>query len=57
VLCVVCEQPRRGNAIARVLDSDGGLGSSWFVMLAVVWTGFGIGQIYDLRRRRNEELR
>jgi DNA-binding PadR family transcriptional regulator len=29
VLCVVCEQPRRGKAIARLLDSDGSLGQVW----------------------------
>jgi DNA-binding PadR family transcriptional regulator len=29
VLCVVCEQPRRGKAIARLLDSDGILGQVW----------------------------
>jgi DNA-binding PadR family transcriptional regulator len=29
VLCVVCEQPRRGKAIVRLLDSDGSLGQVW----------------------------
>ena len=29
VLCVVCEQSRRGKAIARLLDSDGNLGQVW----------------------------
>jgi hypothetical protein len=32
-------------------------GAPWFVTAAVVWTGFGIRQSYELRRRRIEESR
>jgi DNA-binding PadR family transcriptional regulator len=37
VLCVVREQPRRGRAIARLLDSDGSLGQVWRAHKPVVY--------------------
>src|SRR5215471_9999209 len=37
VLCLVCEQPRHGFAIARLLDSDGSLGQVWRVPKPVVY--------------------
>jgi len=37
VLCVVCEEPRHGFAIARLLDSDGSLGRIWRVPKPVVY--------------------
>jgi DNA-binding PadR family transcriptional regulator len=37
VLCLVCEQPRHGFAIARLLDSDGSLGQIWRVPKPVVY--------------------
>lgn len=37
VLCVVCEEPRHGFAIARLLDTDGGLGRIWRVPKPVVY--------------------
>ena len=37
VLCVVCEQPRRGRAIARLLDSDGNLGQVWRAHKPVIY--------------------
>ena len=37
VLCLVCEQPRHGFAIARLLNSDGSLGQVWRVPKPVVY--------------------
>lgn len=37
VLCLVCEEPRHGFAIARLLDSDGSLGRIWRVPKPVVY--------------------
>jgi len=37
VLCLVCEQPRHGFAIARLLDSDGSLGQVWRVPKPVIY--------------------
>ena len=37
VLCLVCEQPRHGFAIARLLDTDGSLGQVWRVPKPVVY--------------------
>jgi DNA-binding PadR family transcriptional regulator len=39
VLCLVCEQPRHGFAIARLLDSDGSLGQVWRVPKPVIYRG------------------
>jgi PadR family transcriptional regulator AphA len=51
VLCLVCEQPRHGFALARLLDHDGEVGRVWRIpkpvvyralqrleLLAMVWT-------------------
>ena len=37
VLCLVCEEPRHGFAIARLLDSDGSLGQVWRVPKPVIY--------------------
>jgi DNA-binding PadR family transcriptional regulator len=37
VLCLVCEEPRHGFAIARLLDSSGGVGKIWRVPKPVVY--------------------
>jgi DNA-binding PadR family transcriptional regulator len=37
VLCVVCERPRHGRAIARLLDSDGSLGQVWRAHKPVIY--------------------
>jgi PadR family transcriptional regulator AphA len=37
VLCLVCEQPRHGFAIARMLGSDGSLGQIWRVPKPVIY--------------------
>jgi PadR family transcriptional regulator AphA len=37
VLCLVCEQPRHGFAIARLLDADGSLGQIWRVPKPVIY--------------------
>jgi DNA-binding PadR family transcriptional regulator len=37
VLCLVCEEPRHGFAIARLLDSDGSMGRVWRVPKPVVY--------------------
>lgn len=37
VLCLLCEEPRHGFAIARMLDSDGTLGRIWRVPKPVVY--------------------
>jgi PadR family transcriptional regulator AphA len=37
VLCLICEQPRHGFAIARLLDSDGSLGQIWRVPKPVIY--------------------
>ena len=37
VLCLVCEQPRHGFAIARLLNSDGSLGQIWRVPKPVIY--------------------
>jgi DNA-binding PadR family transcriptional regulator len=37
VLSLVCEQPRHGFAIARLLDSDGSLGQVWRVPKPVIY--------------------
>src|SRR5262245_56683578 len=37
VLCIVCEQPQHGFAIARLLGSDGSLGKIWRVPKPVVY--------------------
>ena len=37
VLCLLCEQPRHGFAIARLLDSDGSIGQIWRVPKPVVY--------------------
>jgi len=37
VLCLVCEQPRHGFAIARLLDSDGSMGQVWRVPKPVIY--------------------
>lgn len=37
VLCLVCEEPRHGFAIARLLDSEGSMGRIWRVPKPVVY--------------------
>ena len=37
VLCLVCEQPRHGFAIARLLGSDGSMGQIWRVPKPVIY--------------------
>jgi DNA-binding PadR family transcriptional regulator len=37
VLCLVCEQPRHGFAIARLLTADGAMGEVWRVPKPVVY--------------------
>jgi DNA-binding PadR family transcriptional regulator len=37
VLCLVCEEPTHGFAIARLLDSDGSMGRVWRVPKPVVY--------------------
>jgi DNA-binding PadR family transcriptional regulator len=37
VLCLVCEEPRHGFAIARLLDSDGSMGRVWRVPKPVIY--------------------
>jgi DNA-binding PadR family transcriptional regulator len=37
VLCLVCEQPRHGFAIARLLTADGAMGEIWRVPKPVVY--------------------
>ena len=37
VLCLICEEPRHGFAIARLLDSDGSLGQVWRVPKPVIY--------------------
>jgi len=37
VLCLVCEQPRHGFAIARLLEADGSLGKVWRVPKPVIY--------------------
>src|SRR5580658_817883 len=37
VLCLVCEEPRHGFAIARLLESDGSMGKVWRVPKPVVY--------------------
>jgi DNA-binding PadR family transcriptional regulator len=37
VLCLVCEQPRHGFAIARLLEADGSLGRVWRVPKPVIY--------------------
>jgi PadR family transcriptional regulator AphA len=37
VLCLVCEQPRHGFALARLLGSDGSLGQIWRVPKPVIY--------------------
>jgi DNA-binding PadR family transcriptional regulator len=37
VLCLICEEPRHGFAIARLLDSDGSMGRIWRVPKPVVY--------------------
>jgi DNA-binding PadR family transcriptional regulator len=39
VLCLVCEQPRHGFAIARLLGTDGAMGNVWRVPKPVVYRG------------------
>ena len=36
-LCLICEEPRHGFAIARLLDSDGSMGRIWRVPKPVVY--------------------
>ena len=37
VLCLVCEQPRHGFAIARLLEAEGSLGKVWRVPKPVIY--------------------
>jgi DNA-binding PadR family transcriptional regulator len=37
VLCLVCEQPRHGFAIARLLEAEGSLGRVWRVPKPVIY--------------------
>jgi DNA-binding PadR family transcriptional regulator len=37
VLCLICEEPRHGFAIARLLDSEGSMGRIWRVPKPVVY--------------------
>jgi DNA-binding PadR family transcriptional regulator len=37
VLCLICEQPRHGFALARLLDHDGELGRVWRIPKPVVY--------------------
>jgi DNA-binding PadR family transcriptional regulator len=37
VLCLVCEEPRHGFALARLLDADGSVGRIWRVSKPIVY--------------------
>jgi len=37
VLCLVCEEPRHGFALARLLDSEGSMGRIWRVPKPIVY--------------------
>jgi hypothetical protein len=39
VLCVICEKPTRGFAIAKLLAADGSLGQVWRVPRQVIYRG------------------
>jgi len=54
VLCLVCEEPRHGFAIARLLDSDGCLGRIWRVPKPVVYRS--VQRLEQLGLVRSAEL-
>lgn len=54
VLCLVCEEPRHGFAIARLLDSDGSLGRIWRVPKPVVYRS--VQRLEQLGLVRSAEL-
>src|ERR1700729_4477265 len=37
VLCLICEQPRHGFAISRLLEAEGSLGKVWRVPKPVIY--------------------
>ena len=41
VLCVVCEQPTHGFAVAGLVSRDGNLGRVWQVSKPAVYAGYG----------------
>lgn len=50
VLCLVCEEPRHGFAIARLLDSGGSMGRIWRVPKPVVYRALARLEQLDLVR-------
>jgi PadR family transcriptional regulator AphA len=54
VLCLVCEEPRHGFAIARLLDSNGSLGRIWRVPKPVVYRS--VQRLEQLGLVRSAEL-
>src|SRR5215472_15320910 len=55
VLCLVCEQPRHGFAIARLLDSDGSLGQVWRVPKPVIYRALQrLGQLGMVRTAQQQ---
>ncbi len=50
VLCLVCEEPRHGFAIARLLGGDGAIGQVWRVPKPVVYRALRRLELLDLVR-------
>jgi DNA-binding PadR family transcriptional regulator len=53
VLCLVCEEPRHGFAIARLLDAEGSMGKVWRVPKPVIYRA--LQRLEDLRLVRTAE--
>jgi DNA-binding PadR family transcriptional regulator len=55
VLCLVCEQPRHGFALARLLDHEGDLGRVWRVPKPVVYRGLQRLELLGLVRTAEQQ--
>jgi PadR family transcriptional regulator AphA len=55
VLCVMCEQPTHGFAVARILDHDGSLGQIWRVPKPVVYRAMQRLELLELVAAAGEQ--